>query len=150
MSVRSPLARLAIATAGGLLAAFATVTPAVAMTPAVPGGDPAGDDPGLSRQNAGVSRSEVVDPWVDPGAQGDSLRYTGVVTAHGGLLLRSRPDRGGQVIGRAAEGAIVSIFCKYGGETVDGNPLWYLLTDGTWAWGAARYIDNIGPAPRWC
>ncbi|MFC9057298.1 hypothetical protein ACFTXB_04490 [Streptomyces sp. NPDC057074] len=22
--------------------------------------------------------------------------------------------------------------------------------DGTWARGAARYIDNTGPAPRWC
>ncbi|MFD9001160.1 SH3 domain-containing protein [Streptomyces sp. NPDC059582] len=150
MSVRSALTRLAIATAGGVLAATATVTPAVAMTPAVAGGAPAGDDPGPSRQNATISRAEVVDPWVAPGDQGDPRRYKGVVTARGGLLLRSRPDRGGQVIGRAAEGAIVSIFCKYGGETVDGNPLWYLLTDGTWAWGAARYIDNIGSAPRWC
>ncbi|MGW8746150.1 hypothetical protein [Streptomyces sp. NPDC055794] len=22
--------------------------------------------------------------------------------------------------------------------------------DGTWARGAARCIDNVGPAPRWC
>ncbi|KOU56661.1 hypothetical protein ADK57_41580 [Streptomyces sp. MMG1533] len=75
--------------------------------------------------------------------------YRGRVTAST-LALRARPDRGGQVIRYAHRGEIVSIFCKTGGQNVDGNPLWYLLTDGTWAWGAARYIDNIGAAPRWC
>jgi len=76
--------------------------------------------------------------------------YKGVVTANGGLVLRSAPNRGSQVIRVAPKGEVVSIFCKTPGQSVDGNPLWYLLTDGTWAWGAARYIDNIGPAPRWC
>jgi hypothetical protein len=33
---------------------------------------------------------------------------------------------------------------------VRGNPVWYLLTNGTWAWGSARYIANVGPAPRSC
>ncbi|MGW0290639.1 SH3 domain-containing protein [Streptomyces tuirus] len=75
--------------------------------------------------------------------------YRGVVTANT-LALRSAPNRGSQIIRYAHRGDIVNIFCKTGGETVQGNPLWYLLTDGTWAWGAARYIDNIGPAPRWC
>ncbi|WP_313905586.1 hypothetical protein [Streptomyces sp. SLBN-134] len=50
----------------------------------------------------------------------------------------------------AHKGDVVSIFCKVPGEKVKGNPLWYLLTDGTWAWGPAAHIDNIGPAPRWC
>ncbi|WP_375136663.1 SH3 domain-containing protein [Streptomyces sp. A244] len=75
--------------------------------------------------------------------------YKGVVTADT-LALRSAPNRGSQIIRFAHRGDAVSIFCKTGGETVQGNPLWYLLTDGTWAWGAARYIDTIGPAPRWC
>lgn len=66
------------------------------------------------------------------------------------LALRSAPNRGSQVIRYAHKGEVVSIFCKVPGGDVDGNPLWYLLTDGTWAWGPARYIDNIGPAPRWC
>ncbi|WP_443045645.1 SH3 domain-containing protein [Streptomyces sp. HUCO-GS316] len=64
--------------------------------------------------------------------------------------MRSAPNRGGQIIRYAERGEVVSIFCKTPGENIDGNPLWYLLTDGTWAWGAARYIDNIGAAPRWC
>ncbi|GGV84334.1 SH3 domain-containing protein [Streptomyces massasporeus] len=79
----------------------------------------------------------------------DASLYRGVVTADT-LALRSAPNRGSQIIRYAHRGDKVKIFCKTGGETVQGNPLWYLLTDGTWAWGAARYIDNIGPAPRWC
>lgn len=76
--------------------------------------------------------------------------YQGIVTANGGLRLRSAPNRGSAIIRVVPQGAIVNIYCKVGGENVDGNSLWYLLTDGTWAWGAARYIDNIGAAPRFC
>ncbi|MEV5332270.1 SH3 domain-containing protein [Streptomyces werraensis] len=83
------------------------------------------------------------------GNHGDQGRYRGVVTAQK-LALRSAPQRGSQVIRYAHKGDVVSIFCKVPGDKVDGNPLWYLLTDGTWAWGPARYIDTIGPAPRWC
>ncbi|MBD9730904.1 SH3 domain-containing protein [Streptomyces sp. H28] len=83
------------------------------------------------------------------GSHGDQGEYRGVVTADK-LALRSAPTRGSQVIRYAHRGQVVSIFCKVPGDNVNGNPLWYLLTDGTWAWGAARYIDNIGPAPRWC
>ncbi|MEU4044227.1 SH3 domain-containing protein [Streptomyces antibioticus] len=75
--------------------------------------------------------------------------YRGRVTANQ-LLLRSRPTRNSQVIRVVHRGDVVRIFCKTPGQNVQGNPLWYLLTDGTWAWGSARYIDNIGEAPRWC
>jgi len=112
--------RLAITIAVGALAAAASVTPAVA-----------GDD------------------WGGHHHDKHPRLYKGVVTANT-LLLRSAPNRGSQVIRTAHRGDIVSIFCKTAGETVKGNPLWYLLTDGTWAWGPARYIDNIGAAPRWC
>ncbi|MEU1189617.1 SH3 domain-containing protein [Streptomyces sp. NPDC005859] len=83
------------------------------------------------------------------GNQNDSRRYRGRVTASE-LLLRSAPTRASQVIRVAHRGEIVSIFCKTPGQNVQGNSLWYLLTDGTWAWGSARYIDTIGKAPRWC
>ncbi|GGV00747.1 SH3 domain-containing protein [Streptomyces spectabilis] len=76
--------------------------------------------------------------------------YKGKVTAKGGLLLRDRPTRGSHVIRHEPYGKIVHIFCKTRGDNVRGNDRWYLLTDGTWAWGAAHYIANIGPAPRWC
>ncbi|MGQ4382846.1 SH3 domain-containing protein [Streptomyces sp. SAS_270] len=138
MALRSILTRLAIAAAGGALVALAATTPAVAN-------DEWGDDPGASSRNDG---------WGHHGEHhGDHQNprlYEGRVTARGGLILRGAPNRGGAYIRTAPYGSIVSIFCKTPGETIGGNPLWYLLTDGTWAWGAARYIDNIGPAPRWC
>lgn len=84
------------------------------------------------------------------GANNNPPIYKGRVVAHGGLLLRDAPTRGSRVIRTEPYGAIVPIFCKTGGDNVGGNHLWYLLTDGTWAWGSAKYINNIGAAPRWC
>ncbi|GAA2290670.1 hypothetical protein GCM10010415_72980 [Streptomyces atrovirens] len=81
--------------------------------------------------------------------QGNQGQYKGVVTANS-LALRSAPNRGSQIIRYAHKGDVVSIFCKVPGDKVKDNPLWYLLTDGTWAWGPAAHIDNLGPAPRWC
>ncbi|RZU12727.1 SH3 domain-containing protein [Streptomyces sp. BK239] len=73
----------------------------------------------------------------------------GVVTISQ-LLLHSAPTRGSQVIRVARRGQVVSIYCKTVGQPVQGNRYWYMLTDGTWAWGAARYIDTRGSSPRWC
>ncbi|CAL9575237.1 MULTISPECIES: SH3 domain-containing protein [Streptomyces] len=140
MALRS---RLCIVTAAAFLAAAAAVTPAAA----------AHDDWDPSGGIGGNGGNHHHDPTGGNGGDhhghhGRHL-YKGVVTADT-LALRSAPNRGSQIIRFAHRGDIVKIFCKTGGETVQGNPLWYLLTDGTWAWGAARYIDNIGPAPRWC
>jgi hypothetical protein len=89
----------------------------------------------------------------DDPAKGADARppvYKGRVTAKSGLLLRDSPTRGSRVIRSEPYRAIVHIYCKTSGGNVAGNRLWYLLTDGTWAWGSAKYIDNIGAAPRWC
>jgi hypothetical protein len=170
--------RLCIAAAAGLLAAAAAITPAAADDWDPSGGngnsngrhDPSGgngsNDPngwsgnGHHDPNGGSGGNGHHDPNGGNGGNGhhdpnggnghhDPSLYRGVVTADT-LALRSAPNRGSQIIRFAHRGDVVKIFCKTGGETVRGNPLWYLLTDGTWAWGAARYIDNIGPAPRWC
>ncbi|MFB8773431.1 SH3 domain-containing protein [Streptomyces broussonetiae] len=140
MFVRSALARLAIAAAATALAS------AVAVTPATAGEERGGDGVG------GDSSRLEFDPRHDSGSHHSSQNprlYKGRVTAST-LLLRSAPNRGSQVIGTAHRGQIVKIFCKTVGQNVDGNNRWYLLTNGTWAWASARYIDNIGPAPRWC
>jgi hypothetical protein len=130
---RSPLARrLAITAAAGALVTAAAVAPAVAA-----GGDWGDDDPGRSSYHG------------DGGGSQEQGRYRGVVTADR-LALRGAPNRGSEIIRYAHRGETVHIYCKTGGESVKRNPIWYLLTDGTWAWGAARYIDNVGPAPRWC
>ncbi|MDX3673137.1 MULTISPECIES: SH3 domain-containing protein [Streptomyces] len=73
----------------------------------------------------------------------------GEVTARSGLILRSAPTRGGSVIRVAPHGEIVKIFCRADGQSVDGNRQWYLLVDGTWAWGSARYIEAF-KTPRSC
>ncbi|MGY0018649.1 SH3 domain-containing protein [Streptomyces sp. cg35] len=84
------------------------------------------------------------------GANNHPPVYWGRVVAKSGLVLRDSPTRGSRVVRTEPYWAKVPIFCKTGGESVGGNHLWYLLTDGTWAWGSAKYINNIGAAPRWC
>ncbi|OON81182.1 SH3 domain-containing protein [Streptomyces tsukubensis] len=76
--------------------------------------------------------------------------YKGRVVAEDGLLLRASPGRGGRIVRSERYGAIVHIDCKTTGDKVGNNNRWYLLTDGTWAWGSAYYIQNLGAAPRWC
>ncbi len=76
--------------------------------------------------------------------------YKGRVIANGGLFVRARPNTHSRIVGWHARGSIVTIKCKVNGENIGGNPRWYLLNDGTYGWSAARYIRNIGPAPRWC
>ncbi|WP_369193721.1 hypothetical protein [Streptomyces djakartensis] len=70
------------------------------------------------------------------------------------MSLRSRlsiATAGGRAGDRTDFGGdVVRIPCRTGGRSVQGNPRRCLLTDGTRAWGAARCIDTIGPAPRWC
>lgn len=134
MSLRTALTRLAITTAAGALITSVAVAPALADD-----GWDGGGDPG----------SGAADPAHDGWDQGGQRHSQGVVTA-GELLLRSAPNRGSQVIRVAHRGERVSIFCKTTGQSVQGNRIWYLLTDGTWAWGSARYIDTIGTPPRWC
>ncbi|MGW8635358.1 SH3 domain-containing protein [Streptomyces sp. NPDC055793] len=133
-SSRSPLVRaLATTLAAGALAAAVAVTPAAANDE-WGGGDSSSDATGGD--------------WGGDGRR-EQGRYRGVVTTDRLPLLTS-PSRGSEVIRYARRGETVRIHCKAPGNRVRGNPLWYLLTDGTWAWGAARYIDNVGPAPRWC
>ncbi|WP_406160291.1 SH3 domain-containing protein [Streptomyces sp. NBC_00882] len=137
MSLRS---RLSIAVAAGALAVTALATPAVA-----------GDDPDDPRDDWGQNQTQnqTQNHSQDQNQDHNPRLSRGVVTASS-LALRSAPNRGGQIIRWADRGEVVSIFCKTNGQSVQGNRQWYLLTDGTWAWGSARYIRTVGPAPRWC
>ncbi|MEU5459995.1 SH3 domain-containing protein [Streptomyces althioticus] len=155
MSLRRPrpplTRRLPIALAAGALAVATAVTPALAADDPGQGNQNSQSNQGNWSQQGGGNQGGDGGDWGNQagGNHGDQGQYRGVVTAQK-LALRSAPNRGSQVIRYAHKGEVVSIFCKVPGGKVDGNPLWYLLTDGTWAWGPARYIDNIGPAPRWC
>jgi uncharacterized protein YgiM (DUF1202 family) len=141
MSLRSTLTRLAITTAAGALLTSVAAGPALADDE----WDDGGGDPGLGQQDD----SDQFGDWNQGDGHDNQRLYRGVVTA-GELLLRSAPTRGSQVIRVAHRGERVSIFCKTSGQSVQGNRTWYLLTDGTWAWGSARYIDTVGTPPRWC
>ncbi|MER6168092.1 SH3 domain-containing protein [Streptomyces violaceorubidus] len=142
---RSPLVRgLATALAAGALATAVAVAPAAADDGR---GGEAGSPPAVTDQ--GSRGGNGGEEWGGSDGRREQGRYRGRVTADR-LALRTSPTRGAEVIRYARRGEVVSIHCKTPGDRVRGNPLWYLLTDGTWAWGAARYIDDLGPAPRWC
>lgn len=159
--LRSTYTRLAITLAAGSLIALAGATPALADDDWDPGsGDSREWDNGDNGREDGDGRDwedegrddngRDSENGRDDGRDNNPRRYKGRITAQGGLALRTAPNRGSRVLRIARYGEVVHIFCKTRGQDVDGNRLWYQLTDGTWAWGAARYIDNIGPAPRWC
>ncbi|MFE9990330.1 SH3 domain-containing protein [Streptomyces sp. NPDC005381] len=172
MSLRSAHTRIAMALAAGSMVALTAAGPALAdgeggfannsnsnSNSSGTGshewtnnseGAGAGTGDGRESNNGGGGGGRETANGRGDGRQDNPRQYKGRITARGGLALRSAPNRGSQLIRVARQGEIVSIYCKTPGQKVDGNPLWYLLTDGTWAWGAARYIDNIGAAPRWC
>ncbi|MFD4261307.1 SH3 domain-containing protein [Streptomyces sp. NPDC058534] len=138
-SSRSTLVRgLATALAAGTLATAVAVTPAVAN-----------DERGGGDSSSGSATGGNGDDWGGGDGRQEQGRYRGVVTTDR-LPLRTSPSRGSEVIRYARRGETVRIHCKAPGDRARGNPLWYLLANGTWAWGSARHIDNIGPAPRWC
>ncbi|MFI1564796.1 SH3 domain-containing protein [Streptomyces sp. NPDC020490] len=151
MSLRSALTRLAIAAAAGALVTSAVATPALADDWDQDDGQSSGQYEGQwDDQSSGRYEGQSSGQYDGQHDGGRHDRFArGVVTAST-LLLRSAPNRGSQVIRVAHRGEHVSIFCKTTGESVQGDRLWYLLPDGTWAWGAARFIEVIGASPRWC
>lgn len=80
-----------------------------------------------------------------PAAQA-AAPYDGKVTV--GLNVRGAPTSAAPKVGSLGKGAVVGIHCKVFGPSVAGNSLWYKLATGRWA--TARYISNIGTAPRFC
>ncbi|MGA4851309.1 SH3 domain-containing protein [Streptomyces sp. G5(2025)] len=137
MSPRTTATRLGVLAAAGALATLGLSGPAAAQ-----------DDPD--------HKGRVTDhkaPATDHRAPVTDYKapvYKGRVTAKSGLLLRDSPRRGSRVVRSEPHGKVVTIYCKTKGDRVGRTNHWYLLTDGTWAWGSANYIANIGKAPRWC
>ncbi|MGW6307712.1 SH3 domain-containing protein [Streptomyces niveus] len=154
------------AAALAVAAAALTATPALAAVPTPPpvswnghvdtpteGPAPTDADEATAEANEAAETTgatEVTEAAENEAEAAAAREYKGRVIARSGLLLRDRPTRSSRVIGTAAYGQIVHIFCKTRGDNVNGNDRWYLLTDGNWAWGSAAYIENIGQPPRWC
>ncbi|MFE5842659.1 SH3 domain-containing protein [Streptomyces niveus] len=154
------------AAALAVAAAALTATPALAAVPTPPpvswnghvdtpteGPAPTDADEAAAEANEAAETTgatEATEAAENEAEAAAAHEYKGRVIARTGLLLRDRPTRSSRVIGTAAYGQIVHIFCKTRGDNVNGNDRWYLLTDGNWAWGSAAYIENIGQPPRWC
>jgi uncharacterized protein YraI len=82
-----------------------------------------------------------------PPAQASTTTYTGKVTASA-LNVRFAPTSASPKAGSLIRGTTVKIQCKVFGPRVDGNDLWYKLSNGRWV--TARYVSNVGAAPRFC
>lgn len=72
--------------------------------------------------------------------------YTGKTTV--GVNIRYAPTQLSTKTGSLARGTTIEIDCKEFGPRIDGNNLWYNLTKGGWV--SARYVANVGAAPRYC
>ncbi|GAB3745414.1 SH3 domain-containing protein [Microlunatus parietis] len=83
------------------------------------------------------------------GTANAATTYKGKVTANGGLTIRSAPSTHTSNNGNVAKGTTITIACKVPGTRVDGNGLWYKLSNGK-GWVTARYVTNIGSAPKYC
>lgn len=83
-----------------------------------------------------------------PSAEATTV-YKGKVTANGGLSIRPAPSTHSGSDGKVAKGKTIKIDCKVPGSSVNGNRLWYALS-GDKGWVSARYVDNVGAAPKYC
>jgi uncharacterized protein YraI len=83
-----------------------------------------------------------------PAAQAAGEPYQGKVTSSGNLNVRSAPTSASSKVGSLKPGTKIGIHCKVYGPSVSGNSLWYKLSSGKWV--TARYVSNIGSAPRFC
>lgn len=145
-----PLRSLGLSAAAIAAIAAATLTTAPAALAAPPAPSTASDSPAAVDTPSATSNRPVAREDSPAAEQHSSRSYLGKVTARTGLLLRDKPTRSSRVVRSEPYGALVHIFCRTRGGNVNGNTSWYLLTDGTWAWGSAAYIANIGAVPRWC
>jgi hypothetical protein len=126
-----------VVAAGGVLAVLATAAPVTAA----PDPEPAPAAPAVATGSGPSAPGPIAE---------EVTTYRGRVIAVGGLYLRKAPNRGAPIVSTVPYGTVVHIYCKVTAENIDGNNIWYVLTDGTWAWGSARYIENIDAPPPWC
>ncbi|MEW1752414.1 hypothetical protein ACIQU1_14095 [Streptomyces angustmyceticus] len=85
------------------------------------------------------------------GSEGDNLAaYEGRVVAEDGLVLRIGPSTHYRVVGSKEYGSVVGIVCRVKAERIEGNPVWYKLSDASYVWSSRRDIVRDGEEPRWC
>lgn len=82
----------------------------------------------------------------------DTSLSKGVTTAQ--LNARKGPSTSDKIANSKSKGSEIDATCKVRAQRIDGNDLWYYLSNDTWV--SARYVKNVdgGPAsnltPVWC
>lgn len=76
--------------------------------------------------------------------------YEGRVVTRTGLVVRTGPSTHYRAVGSKEYGTVVGIVCRVNGQRVKGNPVWYKLSDSSYAWSSERDIVHDGEEPRWC
>ena len=79
-----------------------------------------------------------------------ATRYVGQVDANRGLVAHYVPTSAAPRYGSYADGARLRLVCKVRSVSIGGNDLWYLVKGSKRRWVSARYVDNVGSAPRSC
>ena len=79
-----------------------------------------------------------------------STGYVGRVDAHRGLVAHYVPTAAAPRYGGYADGTRLRLVCKVHSVPIGGNDLWYLVQGSKRRWVSARYVENIGSAPRFC
>lgn len=74
---------------------------------------------------------------------------TGRVTVNG-LVAHHVPTTAAPRVGSYQRGTRLGLNCKVHGPSVGGNDIWYSLHFSDFRWVSARYVANVGAAPRWC
>ena len=82
-------------------------------------------------------------------APAQAQSYTGTVTGENGVNVRSAPSIHSESTTGLEKGETVVLECKMRGTSVGDNEVWYAIHGGT-EWVTARYVDNVGTAPKWC
>lgn len=82
----------------------------------------------------------------------DSLApYEAHIVARAGVVLRTGPSNEYRAVGSKGYGAVVGIVCRLNGQKIEGNRVWYKLSDSSYVWSSQRHIVRVGEEPpRWC
>ncbi len=91
-----------------------------------------------------ISNIGAPPPFCPPSAE--SRTYKGRTLAS--LNIRRGPTTASIRVGGLHKHQLITLLCKQTGQNIDGNPLWYKL--GFRQWVTARYVANVGPAPKYC
>ncbi|WP_329121959.1 hypothetical protein [Streptomyces sp. NBC_01465] len=85
-------------------------------------------------------------PTCNSGVGNGGTRAQGRVTSRTELHVRKSATTASASVKELRPGSVISLYCKKNGQSVGGNPIWYMLGDGS-GWVSARYVDNLSIVP---